>query len=256
MKLPKLIAAVVLAATLNSCSKCEDVNLGKLEFTNELIAFTPPQLAEGKKYYATFDNQKHRMSYVRPDAYTQTTIPVRKKNYSGKFDLNSCKEYYTAEEMEYVGQIEGSAQYSFKLIYRKDADKQRFSDLNTKDSIEDILEIVVGYNNPFPKPVIHHNITYNSYTTLRHFYLRDAATTEMNGYTYVQEFKPTITLNGVEHEDVYHIYLTQTQSAYPEERYFNEQYPLDYVKGIYLKEGIGVIHAYTAAGKQVHITVE
>lgn len=252
MKLHKLLAAVILSVSLSSCG-CEDLHLGKLEFTNELAAFVPPQLAEGKSFYVVFDNSKHKMNYAMPSSLIQTTIPVRKINYSGKFDLNHCKEYYTAEEKEYTSQTEGSIQYSFKLIYRKDAD----NNISTKDKLKDILEIVAGYNNPFPKPVTYYNSTFNNYTTLRHFYFREAVTSEVNNVSSMQEFLQTITLNGVEHKDVYHIYLTDMYgNFYPEERFFNEQYPLDFIKGIYLKEGIGILYAYTSKGRQVSIAVE
>jgi hypothetical protein len=252
MKLPKLLAVVILSVSLYSCG-CEDLHLGKLEFTNKLVAFVPTQPSEGKSFYVVFNNSKHKMSYVIPGSVTQTTIPVRKKNYSGKYDLNYCEEYYTAEVREYTSQTEGSNQYSFKLIYRKDAD----DDINTKDKLEDMLEIVMGYNNAFTKPIVYNNITYNSYTTLRHFYLRESVVSEIINACYGQEFLQSITLNGVEHKSVYHIYLKEMEcKSYPEEKFLNERFPLDYIQGIYLKEGIGILYAYTSKGKQVSITVE
>ncbi|WP_276498382.1 hypothetical protein [Pontibacter litorisediminis] len=253
MKLPKLLASAFLIASLYACNDCEDVNLGKLEFTGELSAFVP---APDKTYHATLEEAKLPMSYGVPGKYTTVEVPVRKKNYSGKFDLNSCKEYYTAEEKEYIGQISGESRFSIKLKLRKDVDPQRFNSIYGKPDVSDVMEFTVGYKTRFPSSVTYVNQTYTEYTTTRTFVLDDAATSTFNKITYTQEFLPTVTLQGVEHANVYHFFLNEALRYNADERYFQQYYPLDYVQGIYVKEGVGLIQAYTAGGEQIGIAMD
>lgn len=254
MRLSKLLPAILLLVSLIACDTCEDVNLGKLEFTNELISFLPAQPASGKSYYAVTESGKLQMNYTVPDKNMQVVIPVGKTNYSGKFDPNSCKEYYTAEEKVYTSQIEGEKYFSIKTNYRKAADPEQYNTIQDKDEVGDVVEFEVSYNNIFPEPVPYGTTTINNFTAQRVFVFSDAATSAIDRITYMQEFLPTITLNGVSHENVYHLYIKQPHVEAHEPR--SEKYPLDFVQGIYIKEGIGIVHAYTYRGKQLAITIE
>ncbi|MDX5481690.1 MAG: hypothetical protein LPK07_08390 [Hymenobacteraceae bacterium] len=253
MKIIKLLAVALLSASLYSCNECEDVNLGKLEFTDELTSFLPVQ---GKNYSAVTGGTRLRMSYSTPSGSAYVQIPVQKINYSGKFDPDYCKEYYTAEEKEYTGQIEGGSPFSIKFKLRKDANPQRFNTIYDKDAVGDVLEFAVGYNTVFPEAVTHGSHTYTNYTAQRTFLFLDTVTSNLDRITYTQEYLPTVTLQGVQHESVYHLYLNDGYSYDPTERYLHQYYPLDYIKGIYMKKGVGLLHAYTAGGKQVTIAVE
>ncbi len=247
---------MALSVSLYSCG-CEDLNLGKLAFTNDLIAFLPAEPAQGQSYFALFNGTKHRMNYLAPNGISTVVIPVRKKNYSGKFDPNSCKEYYTAEEKVYTSQVEGGSPVSISITYRKDASQERFNNYIDKDNVADIIVFGLGYNNRFPAPIPSGSASIENYITQRYFIFKDASTSQVDNVTYLQEFLPAVTLNGITYQNVYHLHMKEQPVYRPEEQYYLEHYPqLDYVQGIYIKEGVGVMHAYTYKGKQMAITVE
>ncbi|MBC5774567.1 hypothetical protein H8S95_10890 [Pontibacter sp. KCTC 32443] len=254
MKLSKLLAATVLSVSLYSCG-CEDVNLGNMEFTDELTPFLPVELTNGKSYYATIDNAKLQMNYQTSDGFNDVTLPAGRINYSGKFDLNSCNEYYTAKEKVYMVQVGPNKELSFIQVFRKDASKDRINDIDDKNDVGDIIEFFTEYKNIFPEPIPDRGTMIGSYTTSRTFYFKDANATTIERGNYMQEFLPTVTLNGVEHKNVYHVYIKEPhfESYEPSD---NGKYPLDYVQGLYIKEGIGVINFYTYRGKQIDITIE
>ncbi|NDK54849.1 hypothetical protein [Pontibacter fetidus] len=252
MKLPKLLAAVFLALSLYSCDNCEDVNLGKLEFTNELTTFLPSQPAPGKNYYLTSDTGKLQMKYAEEN--TEVIIPAGKTNYSGKFDLNSCKEYYTAGKKVYTSQVAGEKHFSIRINYRKDVLPEQYNTIQDKNPVDDVIEFEMGYNNIYPEPVPYGTTTINSFSAKCIFIFSDAATSAIDRITYMQEFLPTVTLNGVSHANVYHLYIKEPHVEAHEPR--SDKYPLDFVEGIYIKEGVGLINAYTFRGKQLNVTVE
>ncbi|RAU84249.1 hypothetical protein [Pontibacter arcticus] len=254
MKLPKLLAVLVLAAGLSACEKCEDVNLGKLEFTNELVSFLPAQPTSVASYYATTESGKLQLKYEMPAKNATLVIPAGKNNYTGKFDPNSCKNYYTSEEKVFTSQITGEKHFSIKTKYRKDADPDRYNAIHDKEEVNDVVEFEVGYANIYPEPVPYGTTTITNFTSRRTFILSDAATTTLDGITYKQEFLPEVTVGGVTHKNVYHLYLKQPYLEAHEPR--SEKYPIDFVQGIYISEGVGIIHAYTFRGKNLSITVE
>ncbi|ARS37051.1 hypothetical protein [Pontibacter actiniarum] len=255
MKLTKLIA-VAMSVSLYSCS-CDDVDLGKLEFTNELTSFLPAPPVQGKSYYIAMDTIHQKMSYVNPEGSTTVVIPVKKINYSGKFDLNSCKEYYTAEQKVFLSQVNGQNPVRLTLTYRKDASTDRFNNTISKGSVGDVLEFTVGYTNTFPEPVANGTSSISSYETVRTFLFSSATTATLDHYTYKQEFLPAVALNSVQHENVYHLYLSSPSQYRPEDQFFRDHYPaLDYIEGIYVKEGAGIVYAYSFKGKQISVAVE
>ncbi|MBJ6117616.1 hypothetical protein JAO76_05410 [Pontibacter sp. BT310] len=254
MKLPKLLGTVAVALSLISCDNCEDVNLGKLEFTNALISFLPAQPAPGKSYYITSESGRQQMNYAVPNTNAQVIIPAGKTNYSGKFDPNSCNEYYTAEEKVYTGQPQGESLISIRTTYRKDADSERYNTIPDKNAVGDVVEFAMGYNNIFPEPVPYGTGTINSFSAQRYFLFEEATTSTIDRITYMQEFLPTVTFNGVAHENVYHLYIKEPHTEAHEPR--SDKYPLDFVEGIYIKEGIGLIRAYTYRGKQIDVTIQ
>ncbi|MDO6390730.1 hypothetical protein Q4E40_11380 [Pontibacter sp. BT731] len=255
MKLSKLIAAAALGVGLSACG-CEDVNLGKLEFTNQLVSFLPAQPTQGKSYYIKEEGADRKMKYVNADGVTTVEIPVRKTNYSGKFDPNSCKEYFTADQKVYASQVEGESLVSISVTYRKNVSTDRFNNITDKAAVGDVIEFAVGYNNKFPEPIQTGTSSSSNFITSRTFLFWDATTNTIDNYTYTQEFLPTVTLDGVAHDKVYHLYLNQPNYYRPEEQYIHDRYPaLDYVQGIYVKEGFGIIQAYTSKGKQVVLSV-
>ncbi|WP_162428085.1 hypothetical protein [Pontibacter pudoricolor] len=257
MRLLKFFAATVLAVVLTSCDNCEDVNLGKLEFTNEFISFLPAAPAQARSYYATFEGSRQQLHYVTPDVNPTVEIPVNKINYGGKFDATYCKEYYTADQKVYTSQIEGVNPLSISITYKKNASEERYNPYLNRDDVGDMIFFKVGYKNVFPEPITDGKTSYDSHTTQRWFILDKATTSIIDKYTYTQEFLPTVTLNGVEYENVYRFQSSGTNGYNVEDRFFLEKYPeLDYIKGIYVKEGVGVIQAYSAKGKQVDITLE
>ncbi|MHC2991528.1 hypothetical protein OB13_08015 [Pontibacter sp. HJ8] len=242
--------------SLYACG-CEDENLGKLDFTNELVSFLPAQPVEGKSYYiAVAGGANQKMKYVNTAGLTHVEIPVRKTNYSGKFDPNSCKEFFTADQKVYTSQTEGESLASISITYRKNASTERFNNITDKDDVGDVIEFVVGYNNKFPEPILIGTSNSNNYITNRTFLFADAAKTTIDNYTYTQEFLPTLTLDGVQHDNVYHLYLNQSNQYRPEEQYVQDRYPaLDYIEGIYVKEGFGIIYAYSFKDKQIVLSV-
>jgi len=256
MKLAKLLAVTTLSVALYSCG-CDDVDLGKLEFTNELVTFLPSQPAPGKSYYIAMDGAKQKMRYVNPEGSTEVVIPVKKINYSGKFDPNSCNEYYTAEQKVFTGQVEGQNPTKITLTYRKDASTDRYNSSIDKNNVGDVLELTVGYNNKFPNPIVSGTTSISNYETLRTFLFSEAITAPIDHYTYKQEFLPTVVLNRVQYENVYHLYLSSPNQYRPEDDYYRNHYPeLDYIEGIYLKEGAGIVYAYSFKGKQISFSVE
>ena len=255
MKWSKLIATAVLCGGLSACG-CEDVDLGKLEFTNELVSFLPAQPAQGESYYMTEEGVNRKMKYINAAGITSVEIPLRKTNYSGKFDPNSCKEFFTADQKVYTSQIEGESQVSISITYRKDASTDRYNNITDKAQVEDIIEFVIGYNNKFPQPIQFGTSSSSNFITSRTFLFADATTSTIDNYTYTQEFLPTVTLAGVEHKKVYHLYLNQPNHYRPEEQYIHDRYPaLDYIQGIYVKEGFGIIQAYSFKGKEIVLSV-
>lgn len=255
MKLPKLLAAVFLSFSLYSCS-CEDVNLGKLEQTGELTSFLP---AQGRSYFATYNDTKLPLSYYTPDGSSPLRVPVREtgsKAMVGKGGTYDCIEYYTAEEKEYPGYIEGKNPFYLNQKYTKDVNQFAFNSIKDKDQVVDVIEFIVGFNNKFPTTITRGMGSYDSFMPYRSFTLaKDPEALLFKRSDMTQEFLPTITLNGVQHQNVYHLYLNSPQYT-EDEKFFNQYYPLDYPQGIYVKEGIGIVQAYTDDGKQIDITVE
>lgn len=254
MKLPKFLAAVVLSVSLYSCG-CEDVNLGSIELTDELTSFLPTDLPDGKSYYATIDNVKLPFHYQSPEGFSDVKLPAGKINYSGKFDLNHCIEYYAAKEKVYTVQVGPNKVLSFIQVIRKNASKDRINKIYDKNEVKDIIEVSTEYKNVYPEPIEHNGAMIDSYVTYRYFYFKDANGTTIDRVNYMQEFLPTVTLNGVEHQNVYHVY---SKDPYFEshEPTTNTKYPLDYVRGFYIKAGTGIIQFYTYRGKQIPITIE
>lgn len=254
MKLSKILAAVVLSVSLYSCG-CEDVNLGNIEFTDELTPFLPVDPSNGKNYYATINNSKLPFTYQTTEGFADVRLPAGKINYSGKFDLNHCTEYYSAKEKMYTVQVGPNKELSFILVYSKDASKDRINNISDKNEVGDILNIFTEYKNVFPEPIEHGGAMINSYTTDRSFYFKEANAKTIDRINYMQEFLPTVTLNGVEHTNVYHLYIKDHYFK-SHEPSTNPKYPLDYIRGLYIKQGIGIIHFYTYRGKNIPITLE
>ncbi|MCP2042970.1 hypothetical protein [Pontibacter sp. HSC-36F09] len=255
MKLNKLLAAVVLSVGLSACG-CEDVNLGKLEFTNELVSFMPAQPTQGKSYYMAEEGVNRKMKYINAAGVTSVEIPVRRTNYSGKFDPNSCKEFFTADQKVYASQVEGGSLVSISVTYRKNASTDRFNNITDKAAVGDVIEFAVGYNNKFPEPIQTGTSSSSNFITSRTFLFGDATTNTIDNHTYTQEFLSTVTLGGVQHQNVYHLYLNQPNYYRPEEQYIHDRYPaLDYIQGIYVKEGFGIIQAYSSKGKEIVLSV-
>lgn len=258
MKLNKLLAAALLSFSLYSCS-CEDVNLGKLEQTDELASFLPVQPTEGKSYQVKYGDKKVPMYYHSPDVISNIQIPVKETGKSGmgpKGGSYDCIEYYTAEEKDYFAYIEGENPVNIITKYTKDANQYGFNSIKDKEQVADVIEFIVGFNNKFPTTVTRGMGSYDSFMPHRSFTLaKDPETLLFKRSDMTQEFIPTITLNGVQHQNVYHLYLNSPQYT-DDEKFFNQYYPLDYPQGIYVKEGIGIVQAYTAEGKQIDITIE
>src|SRR5690606_5718545 len=140
--------------------------------------------------------------------------------------------------------------------YRKDASTDRFNNITDKAQVEDVIEFTIGYNNKFPQPIQTGTSSSSHFITSRTFLLTDATTHTIENPTYTQKFLPTVTLGGVQHQNVYHLYLNQPNYYRPEEQYIHDRYPaLDYIQGIYVKEGFGIIHGYTSKGKDIVLSM-
>ncbi|MEJ8757556.1 hypothetical protein WG947_11135 [Pontibacter sp. H259] len=255
MRLPNLLAIVVLSLSLYSCS-CEDVNLGKLEQTGELTSFLP---AQGKNFFAKYGETTLPLSYHVPATASSIMVPVAKTGKSqttGKGGNYDCIEYYAAEEKEYPGYIEGQCPFYLNQKYTKDVNQHAFNTIEDKEQVADVIEYLVGFDNKFPKTVTRGMGNYDNFMPYRVFTLaKNPEAMRYKRSDITQEFLPTVTLNGVQHQNVYHLYLNSPQYT-EDEKYFNQYYPLDYPQGIYVKEGIGILKAYTATGKKLNVIVE
>lgn len=255
MKLSKLLAATFLSLSLYSCG-CEDVNLGKLEQTGELTSFLP---AQGKNYFVKYGETKLPLSYQVPGKSSAVMIPVAKTGKiqtTGKGGSSECIEYYDAEEKEYPSFIEGQCPFNLNQKYRKDANQHALNDIKDKDQVADVIEYTVSFNNNFPTTITRGMMNYYNYVPYRVFTLaKDPTKLQYKQSDITQQFLPAVTLNGVQHQNVYHLYLNSPQFT-EDEKFFNQHYPLDYPQGIYVKEGIGILQAYTANGKKIDITIE
>lgn len=255
MKFHKLLAAIILSFSLYSCN-CEDVNLGKLEQNGELMSFLP---AQGKRYFVQYDEARLPLSYQAADGVYPVVAAVTKTGKSqttGKGGTSDCVEYFTAEGREYPGYIDGQCPFSINQMYTKDVNPYGFNNISDKNQVADVIEYIVGFNNKFPNVISRGMSNYENYMPYRVFTLaKDPEKLRHKRNDITQEFLATVTLNGVQYQNVYHLYLNSPQYT-EDEKFFNQHYPLDYPQGIFVKEGVGIIQAYSADGKQIDITVE
>ncbi|WP_299706266.1 hypothetical protein [uncultured Pontibacter sp.] len=256
MKFRKLVAALIVSISLYSCT-CEDVHLGKVELTGELIPYLPAEIGPDNKYVIRSGDTKLLMYYHASDGFSPMKILVRetgKTQTTGKLGTYNCKEYYSGEERAYWTYVEGILPVSIMMRYTKDANQHGFNDIKNKEQVADVILFTVGFDNKFPTTVTRGMGSYDNLMLYRTFTLAKDPTNLIYKHSDItQEFVPIITLNGVQHQNVYHLYLNSPQYT-ADETYFLKHYPLDYIKGIYIKEGIGIVQAYTADGKQIDIT--
>lgn len=260
MKISKFLAATFIAlgsCLLYSCS-CEDVDLGTIERTGELDNFLP--VANGETIKVMFDGKVGRMGYVLSRNNGIKTIPVKetgKTRVQGKGADYDCIEFYTAEEKVFLSYSNTSTLlFNIGVLLTKNISPQGFTEIVDKDHVDDVIEYSIGYYNIFPQAVTRGMQNHEAYYTYRSFTLsKKPADLIYKKNNFTQEHLASVTLNGVVHENVYHLYLTSPQYT-EDEKYFNSYYPLTYVQGMYVKEGVGIVQAYTSTGQKIDFSLE
>ena len=254
MKLSKLLVAITVSLSVFLCScSCEDVDLGHIENSGELDSFLPTPGME--KYEMKYNNTSIPMSYYSGNS-TRVQIPVKETGKSGivgKGGTYDCIEYYTIETEEFISSATSNLPAIFFVKKSKNYNPGGFTAITEKDDVDDVIEFSVSFYNKLPAPITRGMMTYESYMPYRSFTLSKNPSELVNKRNnFTQEFLPAVTLNGVVHENVYHLYLTSPQYT-EDEKYINSYYPLNYIQGIYVKEGIGIIQAYASNGEKINI---
>ncbi|WP_018478501.1 hypothetical protein [Pontibacter roseus] len=244
---------VFLSLFLNACS-CEDLHLGKINLEGSLNSFTPVA-GKGENVEVRFSNKVGTMAYAVEQDTFLVNVPVSstgKSSMHGKGATYKCVEYYTAQNRTLHGYSNNNTlPFYLSLLQTKNFNPNGYSDIASHEEVEDVLQITVGYHNKFPNVVTRGMMNYEGYLPTRTFAFSLHPDKLVNKpYPIGQEYHPTITLNGVQHEKVYHLYLLSPGFT-ADEVFLNSHYELTYIQGIYLKEGFGLVQAYTSKGETI-----
>lgn len=248
---------MALLALLASCG-CEDMNLGKLEQSGELNAFLPAVL--NKDLQISLESKKGTVRFNQVGGYSPPQkVPVKKTGQSriqGKGAVYNCMEYYAIEQKRQDAYLETeSFPLSIAVILSKNISPEGYSTIVDKDRVADVLHFQVGYYNKFPEPVTRGMSQVYGYLPMRTFPISKKPDQLINKKnSFVQEYLPQVRLNGVSHEKVYHLYLQEPQFS-ENEQFLNKHYPLTYIQGIYVKEGFGLLQAYTSTGQRFNFSL-
>lgn len=206
-----------------------------------------------------FGDKERKMYYSPSGTARPFTIPVKKTGGSriqGKGATYDCIEYYTAEELYFqANSFENNLPVYITVLQTKNVSPTGFTTVVDKDKVADVISFSIGYHNWFPQTVTRGMMNYDGYMPVRSFTLSknpNQLVYKRNSFT--QEFLPTVTLNGVVHQNVYHLYLTAPQFT-DDETYLNSFYQLEYVQGIYVKEDFGIVQIYTSKGLKLDISL-
>ncbi|WP_242928626.1 hypothetical protein [Pontibacter vulgaris] len=261
MKLTRfLFSACFALATLflYSCD-CEDVYLGQIDLKGTLDSFIP-EPGKGENIHVAYDNTSATIGFKLTQDNFLVSVPVRdtgKMRMHGKGAISDCSEYYSARNKLLEAYSYTSAPpFTMTILLTKNFNPTKYNEDFNAEAAEDVIHFSMGYQNTFPQPITRGMLNIYGYKPLRTFVfsLKPAALVYKPNDT-KQEFIPSITLNGVQHENVYHLYLPEPQYT-EDEVYLNQHYPLTYIKGIYLKEGIGVLQAYTSTGQKFNFSIK
>lgn len=241
-----------LSFLLSSCT-CEDVYLGEIKLNGQLSSFVPA--AAGENVRVKWQDKAGTMGYtVSRDLYLET-VPVGKTGkykVHGKGALSHCLEYYRAENRSieaYSGAVD--LPFTLSILQTKNYNPEGYLRDYKNGELDDVVHYSIAYITKFPNTITRGMMHYDAYKTQRTFAFSLHPERLINKPMDVkQEIVRNVTLNGQRHDRLFHVYLTSTKLT-EEEEYLNAQYPLNYIKGIYIKEGVGLIQAYTHKGYTV-----
>ncbi|MFD2513502.1 hypothetical protein ACFSRY_06465 [Pontibacter locisalis] len=255
MKAAKQIFAACIALLglfLASC-ECEDIYLGEIELNGTLDSFVPA-IEKEENLTVLFNNKVGNLGYRTSRDTFLETVPVEKagKRTHGKGAVSDCVEYYNAQN-KWIGAYSNTnpLPLDISILLTKNYKPQGYSEIENKESVDDVVHFSLVYETNFPVAVTKGSNTYNSYKTVRTFaFSLNPDKLVYKPHDVKQEYFSSINLDGVQHEKVYHLYLASPQFS-EDEAYFNGFYPLSYIQGIYIKEGFGLIRAYTSTNQKI-----
>ncbi|WP_247236446.1 hypothetical protein [Telluribacter sp. SYSU D00476] len=239
----------------SSCT-CEDVYLGEIKLNGQLDQFVPAVSGENTKVH--WNGKVGSLGYsVTHDTHFET-VPIGgtgKVKIHGKGAVSSCVEYYRAEK-RIIGAYSGAnaLPFTISITLTKNFNPERYLKDYKNGDLDDVVHYSIAYITEFPKTVTRGMLHYDAYKAQRTFAFSLHPERLINKPVDIkQELLHNVTLNGKRHDKLYHVYLTSTRLS-EEEEYLNAQYPLSFIKGIYVKEGVGLIHAYTQNGDTIEFS--
>ncbi|GAB3164259.1 hypothetical protein [Telluribacter humicola] len=249
--LPSILLSLVLC--FSSCT-CEDVYLGEIKLNSQLDAFVPA--TSGENTWVQWKGKVGSMGYtVNQDTYLET-VPIGgtgKIKLHGKGAVSSCVEYYRAEN-RMIGAYSGASALPFtiSILQTKNYNPERYLKDYKNGDLDDVVHYTIAYITEFPKTITRGMLHYDAYKAQRTFAFSLHPERLINKPQDVkQEVVRNVTLNGKVHDTLYHVYLTSEKFLSEEEQELNAQHPISYIKGIYLKEGVGLVQAYTQNGEKI-----
>ncbi|WP_224996105.1 hypothetical protein [Cesiribacter sp. SM1] len=240
------------------CGDCEDMDMGQLPLKGELQEFIPPIVSGHQLTYNGVSSPVQYEVYNGPDDELVQGKLTGDKELRGKLLKYECSEYYTIETEYFKTYIDSKDfELNVEVVHSKNVDPVDNNSFNRVEDVDDVLKFSLGYSNSFPETIKVQNQSYSSYTPVRTFIfsLHPERTIVASGAhkfanRIVQEYLPSLTINGVTHEGVYHLYLESPQFTGIEHELY-ELYPFTYVQGIYVKSGAGLLRVYTSAGENI-----